>query len=217
MRRNGLTVLFFCFATLCQNTAAWAEPDSTAKVAEPAKSDSAPQKKYSVEAVAHYNRAVDLHQQGFLNQAIVEYKLAIDADNRVEQAWMNLGGIYAAQLKYAEAEKAFQKSIDICQQLHHKPGRQLLPLFALASVYCAQGKYAQAEPLYKRALNLSDADDELSYPYMLHGYADLLRKTQRAAEADKLEQNLEKLQHVEKAPAGDFLQPNAKPLTEPGS
>jgi len=207
MRRNGLPVLFFCFAVLWLNMAAWAEPDSATKVAEPATSDNAPQKKYSAEAVAHYNRAVDLHQQGFLNQAIVEYKLAIDADSRVEQAWMNLGNIYAAQLKYAEAEEAFQKSIDICRQLHYKPGRQLLPLFALASVYCAQGKYAQAEPLYKRALNLSDADHDQSYPYMLHGYAELLRKTQRAAEADKLEQNPAKSQAVEKAPAGDFYSP----------
>ncbi|MFV3038108.1 tetratricopeptide repeat protein, partial [Klebsiella pneumoniae] len=63
---------------------------------------------HSEEALKHYNRGVDLHGSGFLNQAIAEYKLAIESDPNFEEAYSNLGGVYAAQKSYNKAIEMFE-------------------------------------------------------------------------------------------------------------
>jgi tetratricopeptide (TPR) repeat protein len=55
-------------------------------------------------------------------------------------------------------------------------------LMALALLYHAQGQYAEAEPLYKQALAIKE--DVVA---ALENYADLLRKTNRQTEAEKME------------------------------
>lgn len=102
---------------------------------------------YAEEAFKHYNRGVELHQAGFLNQAIAEYKSAIEADARMEEAWSNLGGIYAAQRSYPKAMEAFEKALQL------KPDRPTT-LNGYGTVLYARGKTAEAKEKWKQAVQI---------------------------------------------------------------
>ena len=100
---------------------------------------------YSEEAMKHYNRGVELHQSGFLNQAITEYKAAIEADNRMEEAYSNLGVIYAAQRNYPRAKDAFSTALSL------KPKRPTA-LNGLGTVLYAQGHVKEAKEMWLKVL-----------------------------------------------------------------
>jgi tetratricopeptide (TPR) repeat protein len=100
---------------------------------------------YTDEAMKHYNRGVELHQSGFLNQAISEYKAAIDADNRMEEAYSNLGVIYAAQRNYPRAKDAFSTALSL------KPKRPTA-LNGLGTVLYAQGHVKEAKEMWLKVL-----------------------------------------------------------------
>lgn len=68
---------------------------------------------YASEAFHHYNRAVELHQAGFIDQAELEYLAAVESDDRMEEAWSNLGGIYASKKEYSKALKVLDKALKI--------------------------------------------------------------------------------------------------------
>jgi tetratricopeptide (TPR) repeat protein len=131
----GLTLLPFCSA----NSATDTQSDKANNVA------SNSTKPYAPDAIKHYNRGVELHQAGFLNQAIIEYKAAIDADNRMESALSNLGVIYAAQRNYPKAKDAF------CEALKLKPNNPTT-LNGLGTVLYAQGQMDEATEKWKEAL-----------------------------------------------------------------
>ncbi len=103
-----------------------------------------PRRPFAPEAIKHYNKGVELHGSGFLNQAIEEYKAAIAADGRLEPAWSNLGNIYAAQRSYNRAMEAFQKSLEL------KPDRATT-LNGLATVLYARGKVKEAKEKWMQA------------------------------------------------------------------
>lgn len=100
---------------------------------------------YPPEAVKHYNRGVELHQAGFLQQAIEEYRAAIAAAPTMEEAWSNLGGIYAAQRSYSKAQEAFDKALEL------KPDRPTT-LNGLATVLYARGKFEEAKEKWNECL-----------------------------------------------------------------
>lgn len=102
---------------------------------------------YHDEAVRHYNRGHDLHKQGFFNQAITEYKAALVADDRMEEAWTNIGLIYAAQKNYPKAMEAFKKSLAI------NPNRTNA-LNGLGTVLYAKNKFAEAMEQWKKAVEI---------------------------------------------------------------
>jgi tetratricopeptide (TPR) repeat protein len=104
-------------------------------------------KAYADEAIKHYNRGVELHQSGFLNQAIAEYRLAIEADERMEEAYSNLGVIYAAQHNYPKAKDAFLKAISL------RPNRPTT-LNGLGTVLYAQGHIDEAKEQWKSAISV---------------------------------------------------------------
>lgn len=56
----------------------------------------------------------------------------------------------------------------------------------LAELYCVQGKYAEAEPLLKRALEIWDKYRSKEIASTVARYAQLLRNTNRGAEATKV-------------------------------
>jgi tetratricopeptide (TPR) repeat protein len=64
---------------------------------------------YEKIALDHYNRGVEFHQEGLLDQAKLEYEAATRSDNRMAEAWANLGGIYMVQKNYSEAVEVFDK------------------------------------------------------------------------------------------------------------
>jgi tetratricopeptide (TPR) repeat protein len=118
-------------------------------------------KPYLAEAVKHYNRAVELHQSGYLNPAVAEYKAAIDADDRMEEAYSNLGLIYAAQRSYNKAIEAFQKALSL------KPSRPTT-LNGLGSVLYSKGKIDEAKEKWRQAI---DVDPKFASAYFNLGNA----------------------------------------------
>ena len=102
---------------------------------------------YNEQAVKHYNRGVELHQSGFLNQAIAEYKAAIEADGRMEEAQSNLGVIYAAQRNYPRAKDAFLTALSL------KPNRPTT-LNGLGTVLYAQGHIDEAKEKWEKAISI---------------------------------------------------------------
>ncbi|MCA9806228.1 MAG: tetratricopeptide repeat protein, partial [Cyanobacteria bacterium HKST-UBA02] len=82
--------------------------DEAAKA--PPKDPKRPLEKKAVEA---YNRGVDLHKKGHLNKAIEAYREAIQEDDRLEQAFSNLGMLYAAQNNWDKALDAFEKALNL--------------------------------------------------------------------------------------------------------
>jgi tetratricopeptide (TPR) repeat protein len=146
------------------------QPAKTA-ASTPTKPDKKP---YADEAIKHYNRGVELHQSGFLNQAISEYKLAIEADQRMEQAYSNLGVIYAAQHNYPKAKDAFLQAIAL------RPNRPTT-LNGLGTVLYAQGHIDEAKVQWTRAISV---DPNFSSAYYNIGNAlESERKLGDAAEA----------------------------------
>jgi tetratricopeptide (TPR) repeat protein len=106
-----------------------------------------PSRPFNPAAVRDYNQGVELQQQGFLNQAIQKYKSAIDADDRLEQAFCNLGLIYIAQRNFAKASDAFKKAIVL------KPSNPF-SLNGMGSVLYSKGKVAEAMEKWQKAIEV---------------------------------------------------------------
>jgi len=127
------------------------KPTTDAEADKPTEGEikGAPEKKgaYSEAAVKLYNRGVELHQAGFLNQAINEYRAAIDAEPRMEEAYSNLGGIYAAQRSYTKAIEAFEKALQL------KPDRPTT-LNGYGTVLYAHGRLEDAKAKWKQAVQI---------------------------------------------------------------
>lgn len=106
-----------------------------------------PSRPFNPAAVRDYNQGVELQQQGFLNQAIQKYKSAIEADDRLEQAFCNIGLIYIAQRNFAKASDAFKKAIVL------KPSNPF-SLNGMGSVLYSKGKVADAMEKWQKAIEV---------------------------------------------------------------
>jgi tetratricopeptide (TPR) repeat protein len=130
-------------------------------------------KPYADEAVKHFNRGVELHQAGFFNQAIGEYKAAIAADDRMQEAYSNLGLIYLEQHNYPRAKEAFLQALKLSS---NRPST----LNGLGSVYYVQGQISQAMDKWKEALKI---DPKFASAYYNMGNAYEVEKNQPEAKA----------------------------------
>ncbi|MCI0355764.1 MAG: tetratricopeptide repeat protein [Acidobacteria bacterium] len=114
----------------------------------------------------------------------------------LDLVWTRLGDAARAQERYADAEAAYQRAIKVAGT--DNPFRDAA-LVGLAEVFAAQGKYKEAEPLFQQAMA---AQAEVLGPEnpdliaTLGKYAALLRATNRAAEAAKLEARAKKIKAV---------------------
>ena len=67
----------------------------------------------------------------------------------------NLGGLFRAQGKYAEAEPLFRRAIEIGEKTLGKDHPDVAADYNnLALLLVDQGKYAEAEPVYRRAFEI---------------------------------------------------------------
>jgi tetratricopeptide (TPR) repeat protein len=111
------------------------------------------------EAVEHYNRALDMQRKGFAYQAVLEYRAAVKAEDQMEEAWSNLGNVYADKQHYAEAIRSFQKAMTI------RPDNPITLNGYGAALY-RTGKTTQAMDLFRQALamnpNLTAASNNLA-------------------------------------------------------
>lgn len=77
---------------------------------------------------------------------------------RLAASLNTLGLIYGDEMNYPEAEKAYQRALQIREQhLGSNDPAVATSLVNLGEVYENQGDYAKAEPLYKRALTIRQA------------------------------------------------------------
>ncbi|HEY9712460.1 MAG TPA: tetratricopeptide repeat protein [Chroococcales cyanobacterium] len=102
---------------------------------------------YDEEGIKHYNSAVEMQQAGKIDEAINEYQLAIVRDNRIEEAWSNLGGIYAAQKNYTKASLAFEKALSL------RPDRPA-SLNGYGTVLFERGKVREAKEKWRQAIGM---------------------------------------------------------------
>jgi tetratricopeptide (TPR) repeat protein len=143
---------------------------------------------YSEDAIRHYNRGHDLHQQGFFNQAITEYKAALAADDRMEEAYTNLGLIYAAQRNYNRATDAFRKSLAINPNRPNALNGLATVLYARNQIDEAMEKWKEAvaiDPHFASAFyNMGNAlENEKSYPEAIDAYVHALNINPAMADA----------------------------------
>ncbi len=109
----------------------------------------------------HYNRGVELHRGGFLNKAISEYKLAIEADENMEPAYSNLGLVYTAQKSWSKALESFDKALSM------KPDRTT-SLNGLGTVLYAMKRNDEAMEKWRKAIEL---DPKFASAYYNMGHA----------------------------------------------
>lgn len=95
----------------------------------------------------HYNRGVELHRGGFLNKAIAEYRLAIEADPNMEPAYSNIGLVYTAQKSWSKALEAFDKALAM------KPDRTT-SLNGLGTVLYAMKRSDEAMEKWRKAIEI---------------------------------------------------------------
>ncbi|CAN5286313.1 hypothetical protein BH11CYA1_BH11CYA1_43760 [soil metagenome] len=150
----GLAISLFCLSALTIEPALCQEPSE-------APAGDAKSRPYSAEAIKHYNKGLEFHQSGFFEKAVAEYKLAIASNERLEQAYSNLGLIYISQKSYVLANEAFEKALFI------KPNRPT-SLNGLASVLFARG---QVEPAIKKWQEAVAVDPKFASAYFNLGTA----------------------------------------------
>lgn len=144
-----------------------------------------------------------MHRRGFLDEAVEEYRAAVDADERLQQAWSNMGNIYAAQGHYDEAINSFKKALAI--------KREPLTLSAYASVLFSIGKTGEAVTLWQEALAVDP-----SFTSAAVNLAHALESSGMTAEAQEIRKRYGLVPPV-RLPSGDYLTPDGKPLLRPGS
>lgn len=118
-------------------------------------------KPYSKEAIQFFNDGVELHKTGYLNKAITAYKAAIKADDRIEQAWSNLGLLYTAQKNWTKALEAFDKALEL------KP-KSTTSLNGLGTVLFAMKKNKEAMEKWQKVIEI---DPNFASAYYNMGYA----------------------------------------------
>lgn len=112
-------------------------------------------------------------------------------DPDVAESSNRLAEVYLLEGKYAEAEPLLKKALDIFEKnLGSQDSYIARTCHNLGFDYMKQGKFAEAEPYFLRALTLREkslgANDPEVGKTML-AYAELLRSTNRAVEADQME------------------------------
>ena len=103
----------------------------------------------------------------------------------------DLAVLYYRQKRTEEARQYFQQSLSVWDKMPEPDERKLLlNLDNLAALECEQGNYAAAKPLCSRAIELRQKLGGAENPSLLDSlvqYADVLRKLNEAAAADKVE------------------------------
>ncbi len=136
---------------------------------------------------------MERHKTRLLLAGVLCLALGIQTTCTPGIVWMvyDAAGIEAHQKgRYAEADQYLTVALKQAEKFGEQDARLATSLNNLASLYQDQGKYTQAEPLYKRALARREKVLRLDHPDVattLEIYAELLRMTNRDAEAANLE------------------------------
>jgi tetratricopeptide (TPR) repeat protein len=126
-----------------------------------------------------------------LHSALEEAEKGGAEDPRVAVTLHNLANLAAARKRYGEAEQLDLRALTILEKARGPADvRTAVAVLGLADLYAVQAKYAEAERAYQRALAIFERSVGREHPIVatvLERYAALLRRTDRAGEAEKLE------------------------------
>jgi tetratricopeptide (TPR) repeat protein len=138
-------------------------------------------------AQGKYNKA-----EAPLMRALDIYERFLGADHPdVAESLTRLAEVFLQQGKYCQAEPLLLRALSILEtKLPFQDAYIARACCDLATAYASQDKYSEAEPYFQRALTLREkalGPDDPEVGKTLLGYAALLRKTNRASQADKME------------------------------
>jgi tetratricopeptide (TPR) repeat protein len=127
----------------------------------------------------------------WLAEAVKDAEAAKPQDLRLARSLNDLGVIYYAQGKYAQAVPLYERALAIQgAMLGREHPLVALTLNNLAALYHAQGKYYKAEPLYERSLAIREKTLGREHPDVLAsltGLAAVYRRRGMDAEAAELD------------------------------
>ncbi|MZH03204.1 MAG: tetratricopeptide repeat protein [Nitrospinae bacterium] len=153
---------------------------------------------------SHNKKGVKAFHEGHHIEAEKHFVKALElaedfppGDHRLYFSLGQLAEIYRIQSKFSEAEQVIQRTLEVDEEVFGAthPNRAL-NLNNLAANYRVQGKYPEAEALLKQALKIledSFGKDHVLVGNILEHYAYLLKKMDRSAEAEKLENRYKKI------------------------
>ncbi len=126
------------------------------------------------------------------------YKDDEELKGKLAKSLNNLGAVYHAQGKFALAEEAYKKALDLKVQLFGEEHFETAPLYQnLAAFHSARVQYDKAEPLYRRAISIKEKhygenSQELLIP--LKNLLMLMQKQERKDEAASLEARIKDIE-----------------------
>jgi tetratricopeptide (TPR) repeat protein len=127
------------------------------------------------------------------------------ASAQVAMPALNLGTLLARAKKATDAEKYFQRAVDIEQgdpQIRDTP-RAAVSLSSLAAFLVDENRYDEAEPLALKALEIDErrnGPDDVSVARRLDGLAELYSKTERVPKALELVERSLRITHRSPGP-----------------
>jgi tetratricopeptide (TPR) repeat protein len=146
-------------------------------------------------------------KQGDSNKLIALFNQALEirkktykgTDNpSVYRTYNDLGKLYQSLGKYVDAEDNYRQALEIVERVFTPDDASFVvdSLNNLAVVCRDQRKYSEAEDFYRRAksnLEKKGEGESIRMAEVLEGYADVLLKTGRAAEANKMREDARRL------------------------
>lgn len=131
--------------------------------------DALPAVKRQAQTSKHINAGVDLQSRKLFDQAIAEYKLALQADHDNAKVWVNIGSAYQQKDDYDNALDAYQQALKIepgnsaAQQgiktaSAAKQDKMIAEATKAGSDYFKQGKYDEAIKQYELLLKSNPQD-----------------------------------------------------------
>jgi tetratricopeptide (TPR) repeat protein len=134
-------------------------------------------------ALAYMNRGLVYFRKGDDEMAISDYTRSLEIDAGLALAYANRGRAYGRSGQFDQALSDLNRALEI------NPGAAEA-YDGLARVHAVQGKYGEAESLFKKALAIFEmrfGPEHLYVAESLEGYAAVLRKMRREAEAGEAE------------------------------
>ena len=149
----------------------------------------------------HIAAGVSAYKQGryaeaeqWLRDAVKEAEAVKPQDLRLARSLNDLGVVYYAQGKYAEAVPLYERALVIQGKILGREHPDVaLTLNNLAALYHAQGKYYKAEPLYERSLAIRENSLGPLHPELLpilSGLAAVYRDRGKPSEADQVQDRI---------------------------
>lgn len=146
---------------------------------------------YNQQGMRAYKAGNDAEAERLLRLAAAEADGFPADDPRLEKTLRNLSIVCINQGKLAEAEEVLRKSLLVKEKAFGKGSRETATTLNDLGVLCyQQSKYGESEQFFQRVLDMDERNLPPNHPERattLQNYAQMLRKTRRDAEAEKME------------------------------